>query len=356
MNVFVLVHSDSPSGPVKGAYAIVNELVKRGVNCVHLVFVHSGPGANQPLDPRVINHCLQIEKVGFFNALKTYKSLLSKFECSSVVSLSLCFKSDLINSFMSKDAFIYSSIRGNLFINYKRDHRVYGFLMAVFHLLVCRRFNEVFVLSDSMKRQVERFISKEAILIRNFVDEIALEKFRIIGKKAKKLRLGFLGSLSKRKRPFLAIDTLETLIRQGYDVQLDVVGNGELTETLELYADQKGVLSSCKMHGFSKHPFKILSHCDVLIAPSESEGTSRAVMEALYLGVPCVVFDVDGMGELVKNEINGMAVKSAEELPDAVLMSKNLTNYNGVLKQCILPEAYRQKHVVDSMIKVICER
>ena len=351
-----MVPSDSPSGPIKGAYAIVNELAKRNLASVSLIFLKSGPGANQPLDSRVMTHCLNMDKVGLFRACKEYRGLLRQSVGQKIVSLSMCFSADFINAFMSGVASTYSSIRGNLVVNYKRDYGRIGPLLALFHFIICRRFKKVFVLSDAMRYQVSKFISGEPLIQRNFVDETPLDVYRTAGVSSTELRVGFLGSLSKRKRPLLLVDLLGDLVEQGHDVCLDIVGSGPLKSELELYATKSGLLQKCTLHGFMKQPFKVLNNCDVLVLPSESEGTSRAVMEALYLGIPCVVFDVDGMEELITKNRNGVVIQSAEELSKAVLKARDLsTGYVDLPKPCLLPDLFRQETVINSMLEIFYE-
>ena len=208
------------------------------------------------------------------------------------------------------------------------------------------------MLSDAMRNQVSKFVSGVPSIQRNFVDETPLDVYRTASVQSAELRLGFLGSLTKRKRPLLLVDLLADLVEQGHDVCLDIVGSGPLKPELELYATQAGLSQKCTLHGFIKQPFKVLNNCDVLVLPSESEGTSRAVMEALYLGIPCVVFDVDGMDELITKSYNGVVVQSAEELSKAVLKARDLSaDYVDVPKPCLLPDLFRQETVVNSMLE-----
>lgn len=356
MHFFVLVPSDSPSGPVKGAYAIVNELANRNLTSISLVFLKSGPGANQPLDSRVSSHCLYMEKNGFFKALKQYKNLLRKDDGQSVVSLSMCFSADVVNSFVSGFARTYTSIRGNLFANYKRDYGAKGSFLALIHLIICRRFKTIFVLSASMKHQVSAFVPTEPVIQRNFIDEAAFESFRTMSKPKTGIRIGFLGSLSKRKRPLLLVDLLADLTQKGHDVCLDIVGHGPLKAELESSLLRRGLLNKCTIHGFVRKPFEVLYSCDVLVLPSESEGTSRAIMEALYLGIPCVSFNVDGMDEIIINGGNGVLVESVEELPGAVLEAQDLvTRHSDVPRPCLLPDQFRQETAITSLLEQIHE-
>ena len=51
-----------------------------------------------------------------------------------------------------------------------------------------------------------------------------------------------------------------------------------------------------------------LAGLDLLVHPGGAEGPGTAVLEGLALGVPCVAFDIGGLGELVRDGIDGVLV------------------------------------------------
>jgi glycosyltransferase involved in cell wall biosynthesis len=61
--------------------------------------------------------------------------------------------------------------------------------------------------------------------------------------------------------------------------------------------------------GFRKDVYEVVSACNIYIQPSLSESLSRSVMEAMCLGVPCIVSNIGGLMELVDNEKSGLIVE-----------------------------------------------
>ena len=59
---------------------------------------------------------------------------------------------------------------------------------------------------------------------------------------------------------------------------------------------------------------------DVFINPSLNEGMPNAVLEAMACALPCVVTDVEGNNELIKDGVNGLVVeaKNPQALSDAL--------------------------------------
>lgn len=66
------------------------------------------------------------------------------------------------------------------------------------------------------------------------------------------------------------------------------------------------------------------NYVDLFINVSESEGVPVSIMEAMSAGVPCMATDVDGVSEIVHDEINGFLLPLSE---DERVISKKLENY-----------------------------
>ena len=85
-----------------------------------------------------------------------------------------------------------------------------------------------------------------------------------------------------------------------------------------------------------------LSKASVMVLPSYSEGISRAAMEALYLGIPCVMRNVDDNKALIEERNNGALFESDIELPDSILRANKIFNKNKT-RIPLLPKAFRKE-------------
>lgn len=73
--------------------------------------------------------------------------------------------------------------------------------------------------------------------------------------------------------------------------------------------------------GFQADPSELISQCDCFVMPSvEREGLPKALLEAMSVGVACIVTDVGGMPEVVLDQYNGLVVppRNAEALRMAI--------------------------------------
>lgn len=340
---FILLPGLSPTGPVKGAFALANALVAE--RDVTLVSLKTGAGtAAAPLDDRV--RLLNLDGAGGLRAkTAAYRRLLREAGGrAGVASISLCLSADAVNQACRADAVTASSIRGNLFRNYSMDYGTVGYAIAAGHLALMRRFDHVVAMSSTMARQVRPFAGQHPAIIGNFVDEAALDVMRpAISRRDGPLRFAFVGSLSKRKQPKLIIETIAALRRSGgQHAEMDIIGTGPLEAELRAAAVAQGVADSVHFHGFLANPYPVLGQADAFVLPSLSEGISRAALEALHLGIPCVLRAVDGNDELVQAGVNGMVFRHEGELGEAMVRAAAIrraapTNIS------LLPPGFRQQ-------------
>ena len=336
--IFILVPSPHPTGPIKGAYALANALVP--LRRVVLVFLKHGPGANAPLDEKVEVRSLARSNGGWHYRLAIYRQLLENAGGRQrVVSISMCLSADWINRFCRGQAVICASVRGNLPQNYRFDYGWLGGPLALVHLLALRSFDHVVAMTPSMASQLSWLAALQPRVIGNFVDEIVLERHRLTGTASGPLRFVFVGSLSVRKQPELVIAAIEKLRDQ--DAELDVLGDGPLREGLCSLIDSLGLQGRVRLHGLVADPYDIVAAADAFVLPSRSEGVSRAALEALHLGVPCVLRDVDGNADLLAVPLSGALFSHDEDLATAMLKAAGFSRGRSG-RSSLLPPAFQQ--------------
>ena len=339
-HLFVLVPSLHPTGPVKGAVALVNALADRRE--VTLVYLKPGPGVDAPLDRRVgVVSLAQEGSLG--RKLARYKNiLLNAGGRERVASLSFCYSADMVNMFCRRQAVIGSSVRGNLLVIYRMDYGVPAIPLAMLHLSALRAFDHVVAMTGAMAEQVRFYSSRQPTVIGNFVDEEPLESYRRMLPNKGPLRYVFLGSLTPRKRPMVLLHAISELVREEVDVHLDIIGEGPMRKQMEVEIARLGLGESVVLHGHLPVPFDLVAQADALVLPSSSEGVSRGSLEALHLGVPCVLRDIDGNDELVQPGENGILFKLEEELASAMRKVAVWSRGRDGARGSLLPPTFRQ--------------
>src|SRR5690606_25199521 len=95
-----------------------------------------------------------------------------------------------------------------------------------------------------------------------------------------------------------------------------------------------------KFLGYRTDVIDLLSSADLFVFPSKREGLSVALMEAMSVGLPCVVSDIRGNRDLIHHGKGGFLVKNHKDystyvnkiLNDPVLMT-GMGQYNKITSE-----------------------
>jgi glycosyltransferase involved in cell wall biosynthesis len=155
--------------------------------------------------------------------------------------------------------------------------------------------------------------------------------------------------LEAQKKPEVFAGTLSKLIEKGDKFYALVAGEGSLMENLKekLHAynlqEQVHILGSVPAE---KMP-AIMAASDIFFLPSQNEGISQALYEAMACGLVVVGAQVGGQGELVSADCG--ILRSPASLQDEI------TEYAGILHKLINDTPYRQ-NMSQASRKRICDQ
>lgn len=111
------------------------------------------------------------------------------------------------------------------------------------------------------------------------------------------------GELNDNKNHETVLRAIAKLDRK--DIVYVICGQGNKKEYLENLAKEIGMEERLILAGFRTDVAEIYKCCDVFAFPSKREGLPVSVMEAMASGLPCVVSDIRGNVDLIKNGENG---------------------------------------------------
>ena len=125
-----------------------------------------------------------------------------------------------------------------------------------------------------------------------------------------RLRLVAVGGLTWRKDYEHALMAVRRAVDMGADVGLELIGDGEDRQHLQFAVADLQLTDRVTLLG-RLSPAGILARLQqshAFLHTSASEGISNAVLEAMATGLPVVTTDSGGMGEAVRDGIDGMVV------------------------------------------------
>ena len=119
---------------------------------------------------------------------------------------------------------------------------------------------------------------------------------------------GIIARLWPQKRVKEAIWSAETLKFAKVNFHLLVFGDGPERERLLRYRDSLGLTDRVHFPGHRDDVKRFLPHFDLLWCPSEYEGQSNSVLEAMSYNVPVIASDIPGNRDLVVDGKTGILV------------------------------------------------
>jgi len=140
------------------------------------------------------------------------------------------------------------------------------------------------------------------------------------------VRLLFIGRLSHRKGPHVAIEAVRLLRERGRDVRLDLLGavfpgNEAYEDTLRSQVAEGELTDAVNFLGFRTSIWDTVAESDIVVIPSTvDEPFGNTAVEASLAGRPLVVSDIAGLKEASQAASGRIAVpgSDASAIADAV--------------------------------------
>ena len=130
------------------------------------------------------------------------------------------------------------------------------------------------------------------------------------------------GQLTPRKGGDVLLDALALVREEIPTVHAAFAGSGRFESELRAHVVRLGLGANVEFLGnLSRENLSAAYRATkVLVIPSRSEGLPLVLLEALWLGVPVVATAVDGLPEVVRDDVNGLLVPpdDAPALADAL--------------------------------------
>ena len=223
------------------------------------------------------------------------------------------------NSLSKKIMWMHGAIDDLNEINNSIKYKMYKWMQH-------KAFNKadaIVAISNRTHNSIIKFQSEISNRIHDIYNGYDLNKIELLSKeiyieKSDKFRLISLGRLDKNKNNILQIDAIEKLRIKGFEVELYILGEGDLERELRQHAQNNKKINFL---GFKSNPYPYIESADALIITSLSEGFPTIAVEAMALGKPVISTPVAGTEELIIKDTGIIVNWNVEDVASGI---KNL--------------------------------
>lgn len=135
---------------------------------------------------------------------------------------------------------------------------------------------------------------------------------RSLGLSPEPIVVGAVGRLSREKGFDVLIGAVDQLIRQGINLQLLVLGDGDERTPLQSLIDSLGQHERIRLLGHRSDTIDYYQAMDVFVLSSLREGLPNVLLEAMAMEIPVIATNIGGVPKLVVHNENGVLVKPGD--------------------------------------------
>lgn len=185
-----------------------------------------------------------------------------------------------------------------------------------------RAASKVITPSNYMRNMVIGWgIPKEnVIVIKNSVEVDTIREQSIVARQqSEPLKILYVGRLTNWK----GVETLILAASELRNVQITILGDGPAFPSLFELTKQLGLSHKVNFAGRTgaQETRRMMLEHHILVLTSLYEGLSHTILEAFAAGLPCIVSNCGGNGEVVQDGVNGLLIspQNVDELKTAIV-------------------------------------
>lgn len=214
--------------------------------------------------------------------------------------------------------------------------------------------DKIAVVSDAAKQMLEEAfpaLEGKLVMIPNMLDALKIKKQASAFAPYDRnhiLHIVSVGGLVPEKHFQNAIRAAKALKEEEIAFRWHLLGDGMLHDILLHYANEEDVVDCFIFEGNQPNPYPYIKNADLFVHPSYVESQGIVILEAMALGVPCVVTKSRGPCEFIKDGVNGLLTEqSPESLTEKVLeILRDQALYQRIKENTRCPERFAPETVM----------
>ncbi len=198
------------------------------------------------------------------------------------------------------------------------NDRRWGLIYTVIDYISLYMPDKLMPVSKTMAKQISRLPLMNSGRVVAIPNGISLAKFADSTQRAAirmelniapaTIVFGFAGRLDQVKRIDLLLRAFQSVHNQHPDTKLLILGEGQMQANLVHFAKQLGISDSVIWAGFRNDMPGMLAAMDIYVQPSDNEGLSLSILEAMAARRPVITTRVGAADEVLVNHVTGCIV------------------------------------------------
>lgn len=185
--------------------------------------------------------------------------------------------------------------------------------------LACYKISKIIVVSPAIKEAtfLSHYFHRKLAVIHNIVD------LKWISKNAEHATTGeydlaFIARFEEVKDPLRFINIVSELVKISPHLKAIMLGGGTLEVECRQAIEEKKLQRNIELRGFLDNPYPVLNNSKMLVMTSKTEGLPMVAIEALSLGKPVIVPQLDGIENIIDDSC-GSICKSDEQFVSTIV-------------------------------------
>ena len=224
---------------------------------------------------------------------------------------------------------------------------------------MCSRMDAVAVVSRACREMLQDHLPELAdklICVPNMLDASAiLQKVEHTPYAKNNLCIVSVGRFAPEKHFENIVPAAKALQAMNLAFMWHIVGDGSERARVEILITENGLKDHVILEGSKTNPYPYMKYADLFVHPSYIESQGLTVLEAMALGVPCVVTKSRGPCEFIVDGVNGLLTEqSPESLTEKVLsILTDKTLYQSIKENTVCPEQFAPDRVMKQIEELI---
>lgn len=298
--VLFVVMALKSGGAERVVNTLSNELVKKDIEVNVLAFSEESPSYN--LSERVNVFFEPLTRMGTLQKritrIKAIRRLINEKQIDTVIAFS---------HYNNMSAVIAAlGLKVNVIISERSDPAQLDSkrMLKMMRNLLYRWADKLVCQTEDAKNYFSSTIQEKSIVILNPLSECLPDPFSGTRKKT----VVSFARLEKAKNFPMLIEAFEKLVKQYKDYDLYIYGNGSQKVYLENLIKEKDLGAKIHLCPFVDKIHEKILDAEIFVLPSNYEGLSNSMLEAMAIGLPVIVTDCPcgGARMVIKDHENGI--------------------------------------------------